>query len=216
MYNTRVPLFMPYENVDELRQRLEGTVVLHHGKPATIAQCKGGRGLFVLLTDRLGNLLENGAWVAYKPNNGFDLAPPKARYWKVGNQIVWIFFPPSKGVYRQGRTSGNSMYKYPMSQRGPAGMSRDMIMRFMEEPTETRSVFSQMEEYGKGRDVVLSPNFALIRIDGAPRLHYRNRHDLGKISKLDTENNIMYVSSEGFVPTKLCLDQLRELGIEYV
>ena len=216
---TRVPLFMPYESVEEIDNRLKNTVILKDGRACQIIKANRPRNKFILTyldSDDVQKTMD------YIPDNGIDLAPPPAQYTVCGGLFpkgMWVFFPPQKGVYRQGRCSQNTRFTTYESGWGVAGSSSlpmHFIMKMMENPTPTVSFFSANDLILAGSSVVLSPHVAIAtNIEKKLEVFYRGML-VAYVTKIDEKANVAYYDfvDEAYRANVWCRRRLSEVGLD--
>ena len=206
--STKPPFFLPYETLEEIRMRLEHSIIRYNGHPVYVNRVKQeGRSFVVLATNWAGVPLE----VPYLPDSGWDLSPfPSQYYNRSGSTCLWTYRNPIRGVYRQGACYKNTNFKQAVD--GAEQGARDTeLLKLYTNPTPVRQLLEALKgaKLNYGWSQALSPNVA-IRVSDKGNDIFAVDHKSLFVGEFDRKDNLM---KENFTLTPWCMRRLDEVGI---
>lgn len=191
--NPSKPFFMPYDTVEEIRLRLEASVIRLDNTLVYVSEVTSTRKPGVFNIHYTEDVINTKYKIhEYKEGSGFDLSPLPPRYIPKrprGRYTQWIYRRPVRNVYKQGACLHNTYLRNTGDNESVGSrlrQIRDIFESYAER--ETIGVEDGVKSLSKfGESISLSEHVALHHCGTQFAIEYHGR-TVGKTEGLSVEN----------------------------
>lgn len=208
------PFSMPYDTLEEIQMRLNGTVVLFDGEPVLIVavKAKGNKkGEFNL---HFKGYNDAAGRVHTYPSEKWDLYVPISLYTHFGSgEMAYWVSRRTERQYQQGANQKNTTYTRVGSDR-PQGLHPSSILQALAKPCPVVQMSEQLVAYFSS--AVLSPHVAIWKnAEGIIGVEYKGVA-VGNVKKLEKGLYVLDTANESLSLNPWCQQRLEEVGIRLV